>query len=1445
MSRRPITIGLFLILAFALISAIGTPVTLAAGYVVTKTADTNDGVCDADCSLREAITAANASTPVADTITFSVSGTITLVGSGLPAISDDLTIDGTGQTITIDGASTYQVMIVNSGKTVTLDLLTIANGNCPFPCIGSGGIDNSGTLNVRNSTFTGNLTGDAGLPGNGGAIRNNSGGNLNVLNSTFSGNKALNTGAGGAIANYETLSVTNSTFYNNQAASGSGITNNGTMNVTNSTFSDNVGFATIEDYDTATLYNTIVAGASPVCSGALTANIDNIATDSSCDSATTKTAAEINLAALANNGGPTWTMKLQSPSDALNTGDNTVCAAAVGSPNFGAGGLDQRGVIRPQNTTCDVGAYELLFCAAGSYDNGSASCTPAPFGYFVPAPGSIAATPCPPGRYQDQLGQDSCIEADPGYYVPASASIVQTQCPPGTTSTVSGATYCTSLSDFVITVKTDNAGTSTSTQFTIPTTGGGYDYNVDCNDDNTNDATAQTGDYTCSYGAAGTYTIRIQDNTGVGTGFPRIYFNDVGDKLKLLTIEQWGTGKWTSMDNAFFGCANLAGQASDNPDLSGVTALSRMFRGATVFNQDISGWDTSNVTSMAAMFRDAAAFNQNIGSWDTANVTDMTGMFLGASAFNQNIGSWDTGSVTGMSFMFQAASAFNQPIGTWDVSNVTNMQAMLNSTSAFNQPLATWDTSSVTNMQGLFGSSVFNQPIGTWDTSNVTTMLGMFSTNGNFNQDIGSWDTSQVTNMSFMFNGATAFDQNLGGWDVTALTNAASMFASKALSTANYDALLIGWDAQTLQSSVSFDGGSSQYCNSQAARSNMINSDLWTITDGGKGCTVQTGPNFVVNAAADTDDGSCDASPGTCTLREAINAANALAGADTITFNIPDTGADCLSNNVCTIALGSSLPNVTDQVTIDGAPNNGDITVSGSDSVRILQLTNNKTLNLNALTIADGFASSSGAGLYVNGGATLNVSNSTFSGNSISTSILQSGGAAILNVAGTVRVTNSTFVGNSFTVPVNCGPCGGTAILNLSGTLEVTNSTFSGNIFSSPSTCNPSCGGAIRTNGGTTTVTNSTFSGNLVSGNGHAGALSVESGTVTLRNAIVSGSTPVDCFVGGGTLTADSYNIDSDGTCGSATTHSTPAIALGTLANNGGLTDTLALANYSVAIDAGDNTVCAAAVGSPNYGAGGLDQRGEDRDDLNCDVGAFEFVSSDGDTISKMWDAAGSSFTFGPTLALMYLETGSLPTTLSVTREMTAPGNSPPANALPITWDATSADEPELLVTLCYDPSILTGQNESDLHVWHYNGSTWDDLGGTLDDTTRLPYHCVTATTPLTSLSPIILAPIPTTAVNVTGPSARVNSKGKIVVKWRTTNESQIAGFNIFRKNGKGAWKQINGNFKQAKHPGDPAPAKYRFTNRDVKSGKTYRYKIQVVYLDGHTEWTEVARVKR
>jgi CSLREA domain-containing protein len=79
--------------------------------------------------------------------------------------------------------------------------------------------------------------------------------------------------------------------------------------------------------------------------------------------------------------------------------------------------------------------------------------------------------------------------------------------------------------------------------------------------------------------------------------------------------------------------------------------------------------------------------------------------------------------------------------------------------------------------------------------------------------------------------------------------------------------------------------------------------------------TAQT--TFTVTSNNDIDDGTCSVGPGHCSLREAINAANASAATtDTIAFGISGAGPH-------TIAPGSALPTITDPLVIDGYTQSG------------------------------------------------------------------------------------------------------------------------------------------------------------------------------------------------------------------------------------------------------------------------------------------------------------------------------------------------------------------------------------------------------------------------------------------------------------------------------------------------------------------------------------------
>ena len=270
-----------------------------------------------------------------------------------------------------------------------------------------------------------------------------------------------------------------------------------------------------------------------------------------------------------------------------------------------------------------------------------------------------------------------------------------------------------------------------------------FDFTVDWGDGTVEDVTIDTGFLSHIYEADGTYTVAIQ---GSFPGFT-MSFEDGSTPEFLASIEQWGNIQWQSMNYAFYGCGDMAYNATDVPDLSNVTSMYSMFSDATSFNGDISAWDTSSVTDMGYMFSDATSFNGDISGWDTSNVTDMGGMFRNATSFNGDISGWDTSNVTDMSKMFDGASSFNRDISGWNTSVVTNMHRM-------------------------FAGAV------------------------NFNQDISGWNTSSVTDMSRMFLGAGSFDQNLGSWNIgniSALNPMQSMLDNSGMSPQNLNATLIGW----------------------------------------------------------------------------------------------------------------------------------------------------------------------------------------------------------------------------------------------------------------------------------------------------------------------------------------------------------------------------------------------------------------------------------------------------------------------------------------------------------------------------------------------------------------------------------------------------------------------------------------------------------------------------
>ena len=369
----------------ALLLALILPTALrAAVFIPNKTADTNDGVCDSDCSLREAITAANQN-PGQHVILLHA-GTYTLTASGpatgnLQILGDVVLMgDGAGSTL-IDGGGLDGIFYVSSNATVQIQDVTLRNGRSP----GAGGaIHNQGDLTLLRTVLTGNssVAGSAG-PGRGGAIVSDGANpSLTIADSTIANNTAQS--AGGGILAGGDVSLTNVTVAGNRSTSGLGgglylfasaraVVSNATIAGNSALkggglFVENTAFIGVAPKVTSSILAGNTASSEPDCSASLDSSYDLIGNGAGCfgpagshnKAGTAASPLDPRLGELAANGGPTPTLALLAGSPAVNAGN----PAPAGSGAEACSPTDQRGVRR--NATCDIGAFETTTaCVAG------------------------------------------------------------------------------------------------------------------------------------------------------------------------------------------------------------------------------------------------------------------------------------------------------------------------------------------------------------------------------------------------------------------------------------------------------------------------------------------------------------------------------------------------------------------------------------------------------------------------------------------------------------------------------------------------------------------------------------------------------------------------------------------------------------------------------------------------------------------------------------------------------------------------------------------------------------------------------------------------------------------------------------------------------------------------------------------------------------------------
>lgn len=251
---------------------------------------------------------------------------------------------------------------------------------------------------------------------------------------------------------------------------------------------------------------------------------------------------------------------------------------------------------------------------------------------------------------------------------------------------------------FKMLIDTTKAGSASDT-FIIPTYGSGYDAEVDWGDGNTTTISGTPGDVSHTYSSGGEYVVKIRELSE--GGFPRIYFNSAGDKLKLMEVQAWGTVAWSTMGKAFNGCSNLTLTATDNPNTKNVTSLLNIFRGChSITSVDITGWDIGNVTNMSYMCSSMAGLTSfDCSGCNTAKVTSFSNMLRSSASLSSfDMSDCDTSNVTDMEYMFYECSSCNPDVSGFDITSLTTAKSMMQG-SGFNQTnydllLVAWEAQS-------------------------------------------------------------------------------------------------------------------------------------------------------------------------------------------------------------------------------------------------------------------------------------------------------------------------------------------------------------------------------------------------------------------------------------------------------------------------------------------------------------------------------------------------------------------------------------------------------------------------------------------------------------------------------------------------------------------------------------------------------------------------------
>ncbi|NJD56330.1 MAG: hypothetical protein FIA94_07995, partial [Nitrospirae bacterium] len=567
-----------------------------------------------------------------------------------------------------------------------------------------------------------------------------------------------------------------------------------------------------------------------------------------------------------------------------------------------------------------------------------------------------------------------------------------------------------------------------------------------------------------------------------------------------------------------------------------------------------NGTQATNITG--------TAFTNNTGQNGGAIYNNGTILSIsGSSSFNANSVSSGTG---GGAIHSTGAGASTTIDGATFTGNASSNQGgaiyITGSTAA--TPLSISNCTFTNNAATLYGAAVALNSITNATTISSTTITG--GSGGSSSKGAGIYTSAAPLTLT-----NTNVNNN------TSALEGGGIWASGAASVITITGGSVSGNSGT--------SGSGIYLTSSAtltATGTTISNNTSSSTSGsGGGIYAANGVTITDGTFANNAAGSSSGQGGAIYSSSSVT----LNGANTFTGNHASNGGGAIFLSSGSVAVNNSGNIFTGNYTTSNS--GGAIFVTDGGSVAFAGIA--------GAIFTGNYATNAGGGAIITGNATIH--NATFTGN-----YAKDNGGAFYPLSGTSYIYNSTFETNSLTTTSTTYGGGAIYMKNAVYYLNIYNSTFVGN------SAGAGRGGAVYANtNASANIYNSTFYNNTSSYSSPVNHLHASSsGYIKLYNALVahpSGAVLCNNTARGGTSVNLEYN-NSGTACAASSVTGDPKLSV--LADNGGLTRTMALQTGSAAMDAADDATCLTT-----------DQRGLSRPvdgDSNgsavCDIGAFEYV---------------------------------------------------------------------------------------------------------------------------------------------------------------------------------------------------------------------------------------------